>query len=51
VVGLIDAATKQPFTCKDPCVELDPHLATDLAATADAKMRVKAFLNNIFKLN
>jgi dienelactone hydrolase len=48
---LINAATKQPFTYKDPCVELNPHLGTDLAATADAKMRVKAFLTEIFKLN
>jgi dienelactone hydrolase len=48
---LINAATKQPFTYKDPCVELDPHLATDLAATADAKTRVKAFLKDVFKLN
>ena len=48
---LINATTKQPFTYKDPCVETDPHLATDLAATADAKMRVKAFLKDVFKLN
>lgn len=48
---LINAATKQPFTYKDPCVELDPHLGTDLAATADAKMRVKAFLRSVFKLD
>jgi dienelactone hydrolase len=48
---LINAATKQPFTYKDACVELDPHLATDLAATADAKVRVKAFLKETFKLN
>ena len=48
---LINAATKQPFTYKDSCVELNPHLATDLAATADAKMRVKALLKDVFKLN
>lgn len=48
---LINAATKQPFTYKDPCVELNPHLGTDLAATADAKMRVKAFLKSAFKLD
>jgi len=48
---LINAATKQPFTYKDPCVETDPHLATDLAATADAKARVKALLKGVFKLN
>ena len=48
---LINAATRQPFTYKDSCVELNPHLATDLAATADAKTRVKAFLKDVFKLN
>lgn len=48
---LINAATKQPFTYKDACVELDPHLGTDLAAMADAKMRVKAFLKSAFKLD
>jgi dienelactone hydrolase len=48
---LINAVTKQPFTYKDPCVELNPHLGTDLAATADAKMRVKAFLKSVFKLD
>lgn len=48
---LINAATKQPFTYKDPCVELNPHLGTDLAATADAKMRVKALLKSAFKLD
>lgn len=27
------------------------HRATDVAATADAKMRVKAFRKDVFKLN
>ena len=48
---LINAATKQPFTYKDPCVELNPHLGTDLAATADAKTRVKTFLKSVLKLD
>lgn len=48
---LINATTKQPFTYKDPCVELNPHLGTDLAATADAKTRVKAFLKSVLKLD
>lgn len=48
---LINTVTKQPFTYKDPCVELNPHLGTDRAATADAKLRVKALLKDLFKLN
>jgi hypothetical protein len=32
-------------------VELNPHLGTDLAATADAETRVKAFLKSVFKLD
>jgi dienelactone hydrolase len=48
---LIDAASKQPFTYQDPCVELGPHIGRDAAAAQDAEMRVKAFLTTTFKLN
>ena len=37
---LIDASTKEPFTYKDPCVELNPHVGFDPAATEAAKMSV-----------
>jgi dienelactone hydrolase len=47
---LIDASTKEPFTYKDPCVELNPHVGFDPAATEAAKMSVKQFLSTVFKL-
>src|SRR5262249_785323 len=47
---LIDASTKQPFTYKDPCVELNPHVGFDPAATDAAKISVKQFLKTAFKL-
>jgi len=47
---LINASTKQPFTYKDPCVELNPHVGHDAAATEAAKTSVKAILKTAFKL-
>jgi dienelactone hydrolase len=47
---LIDASTKEPFTYKDPCVELNPHVGFDPAATEAAKVSVKKFLKTVFKL-
>lgn len=47
---LIDASTREPFTYKDPCVELNPHVGYDAAATDAAKISVKAFLGTVFKL-
>jgi len=46
---LIDTSTKEPFTYKDPCVELNPHVGFDPAATEAAKMSVKQFLKTQFK--
>lgn len=48
---LINAATKQPFTYKDSCVERGPHLGHDPVATQAAKTAVKEFLKTVFKLN
>jgi dienelactone hydrolase len=47
---LIDASTKEPFTYKDPCVETDPHVGYDAAATEAAKMSITTFFKTIFKL-
>jgi dienelactone hydrolase len=48
---LVNAATKEPFTYKDPCVERDPHTGHDPAATAAATQAVKDFLKTVFKLD
>jgi dienelactone hydrolase len=48
---LVNAATKEPFTYKDPCVERDPHTGHDPAATAAAKQAVKEVLKTVFKLD
>jgi dienelactone hydrolase len=47
---LIDASTREPFTYKDPCVELNPHVGHDAAATEAAKVSIKEFLGAVFKL-
>lgn len=47
---LINVATKQPFTYKDACVEQDPHVNHDAAATAAAKIAVKDALKAAFKM-
>jgi dienelactone hydrolase len=47
---LVNAQTQQPFTYKDPCVELDPHAGYDAAATAATIMSVRQFLKTAFKL-
>ena len=48
---LMNAATKQPFTYKDPCVERDPHMGYDARASQAATQSVKSFLKTVFKLN
>jgi len=47
---LIDASTREPFTYKDPCVELGPHVGYDDAATEAAKASVKEIIKTVFKL-
>src|SRR5262249_47658597 len=46
---LINASTREPFTYKDPCVELNPHVGYDVAATEAAKASIKEFLKTVFK--
>jgi dienelactone hydrolase len=48
---LINAVTGQPFSYKDSCVERDPHVGYDPAATQAAKQSVKDFLKMALKLN
>src|SRR2546423_1707656 len=47
---LINAASKQLFTYKDPCVEQDPHVNYDAEATRAAHSAVKDFLRATFKM-
>jgi dienelactone hydrolase len=47
---LINASTRQPFSYKDPCIELNPHVGYDATATEAAKKSVKEFLSAAFKL-
>jgi dienelactone hydrolase len=48
---LMNTATRQPFTYKDACVERDPHVGYDPAATQAATKAVKDLLKSVFKLN
>jgi dienelactone hydrolase len=48
---LINASTKEPFTYKDGCVVLGPHLGSDPEATRQAKQAVIGFARILFKMN
>ena len=48
---LINASSKEPFTYKDACVALGPHLGHDPEATRQAKQAVTAFVRTVFKMN
>ncbi len=48
---LINASTNEPFTYKDSCVELGPHLGHDPEATRQVTAAVTGFLRTAFKLN
>jgi len=47
---IINAATKQPFTMEDPCIERGPSLGYNAAATAAATQAVKEFLQTTLAL-
>jgi dienelactone hydrolase len=44
---VVNVRTGSPFTYKDPCVELGPHVAYDAAAAADASNELKALVATI----
>jgi dienelactone hydrolase len=48
---LLNVATGRPFTYQDECVERDPHVGYDAAATEAARQSVRAFLKALFKLD
>ena len=48
---LINASTTEPFTYKDGCVALGPHLGHDPEATRQVRQAVTSFMRIVFKLN
>ena len=48
---LINTATGQPFTYHDACVERDPHVGHDPAATQAARLAVTELVRTAFKSN
>jgi len=47
---IINVATGEPFTYKDPCVQTDPQLGYNEAAATATRKAVKEFLRTTFKL-
>jgi len=47
---IINVASGQPFTYKDPCIEVDPHVGYDEAAANATRIAVKDLLRTTFKL-
>jgi dienelactone hydrolase len=48
---IVNADTGQPFTYKDACVQTDPHLGHNEAATQATHAAVKELLRTVLKLN
>src|SRR3954447_2259440 len=48
--ALINVSTSQPFSYKDACVELNPHVGGNAAATAAARVAVSDFVRQTLKL-
>ncbi|WP_426442283.1 dienelactone hydrolase family protein [Bradyrhizobium genosp. P] len=47
---LMDAATQAPFSYKDSCVELGPHVGGNATTAIEARKAVSDFLTTLFKL-
>jgi dienelactone hydrolase len=47
---LLNAATQQPFSYTDACVQLDPHVGGNVEAAAAAHQAVAEFVRQVFKL-
>ncbi|PDT73836.1 dienelactone hydrolase family protein [Bradyrhizobium sp. C9] len=47
---LLNAATQTPFSYKDPCVELSPHVGGNPTTALEARKAVSDFLQTLFKL-
>src|SRR3954471_11405684 len=47
---LLNVSTQQPFSYKDACVQLNPHVGGNAAATHAARVAVTDFVRQLFKL-
>jgi dienelactone hydrolase len=47
---LLNVSTSQPFSYKDDCVQLNPHVGGNAAATQAARVAVTDFVRQVFKL-
>ena len=47
---LMNASTQAPFTYRDACVELNPHVGGNPATAAESRKAVEEFLQALFKL-
>jgi dienelactone hydrolase len=48
---LMNAATQAPFSYKDSCVELSPHVGGNPTTALEARKAVSDFLQTLFKLS
>src|SRR6195952_3929856 len=47
---LLNVSTQAPFSYKDDCVQLNPHVGGNAEATAAARVAVSEFVRQVFKL-
>jgi hypothetical protein len=47
---LLNVSTQQPFSYKDDCVQLNPHVGGIAAATQAARVAVSDFVRQVFRL-
>jgi dienelactone hydrolase len=47
---LLNVSTSQPFSYKDDCVQLNPHVGGNAAATQAARVAVTDFVRQVFRL-
>ena len=48
---LVNTETKEPFSYKDACVELNPHVGGNPTTAQEARKAVSDFLQALFKLS
>ena len=48
---IVNAATGEPFSYRDPCIQTGPHLGYNEAAANATRASVKDLLRTVFKLD